>query len=82
MSIARIAAALTRKAGKLQEELCARIPEAEKRTLRVALGLEQDEVISRLQNEECCDQNFCRRMRTKILLRRKAGTFLRNNGMS
>ena len=52
LSISQMAAALTRKAGKLQEELCARIPEAEKKALRVALGLEQDEVISRLRNEE------------------------------
>jgi hypothetical protein len=29
----------------LQEELCARIPEAEKKNLRVALGLEHNEVM-------------------------------------
>ena len=30
--------------GRLQEELCTRIPESEKKNLRIALGLERDEV--------------------------------------
>ncbi len=38
---------LTRVAGKLQEELCDRIPESEKKNLRIALGLEHDEVTPR-----------------------------------
>ena len=36
-------------AGKLQEELCSRIPESEKKNLRIALGLEQDEVVQALE---------------------------------
>ena len=30
--------------GRLQEDLCLRIPESEKKNLRIALGLERDEV--------------------------------------
>ena len=38
-------------AGRLQEELCARIPESEKRNLRIALGLEHDEVTLHMQKK-------------------------------
>jgi hypothetical protein len=35
----------------LQEELCARIPEADKKSLRIALGLENDEAMTRMQTK-------------------------------
>jgi hypothetical protein len=51
---------MTRVAGRLQEELCARIPEAEKRALRIALGLEHEEVILRMKSAKiCCVTNVC-----------------------
>ena len=39
-------------AGRLQEELCARIPESEKKNLRIALGLEHEEVTPYMQKKE------------------------------
>ena len=41
-------ASIIHDAGRLQEELCARIPESEKKNLRVALGLEHDEVTAHM----------------------------------
>ena len=39
-------------AGRLQEELCARIPESEKKNLRIALGLEHEEVTLYMQEKK------------------------------
>ena len=41
-------ASVIHDAGRLQEELCARIPESKKKNLRIALGLERDEVTAHM----------------------------------
>jgi hypothetical protein len=67
----------------LQEELCARIPEADKKSLRIALGLEKDEAITRMQTKKQSGRViyvFSRRTKMRILSRLKIGMCSRNVG--